>query len=297
MEVGDIKGRVDFGIITIRADEFRAVLRRFPEKLSDGLARSHRMYNVRTLALAGGDAYTIAILACVEQGNGEALGAARDLLEDLAPRWLLVVGIAGGMPAAEFTLGDVVVSTRIVDFSVEALLKDGTFEHAVTGGPVHHDVAIRVANLPAIEERRLDRELECSRSRSRLATRPAGRSLGRQVLWRRRKGVKKKNVRKSLQHHFGGASRAPPLVITAGAVAVERSARQRGGDEYRRGSGRRVSSLRSRWSPAVCTALPIPATCPSWPSAGSATSWATIGIPRGLSMLATARRRLRARSC
>lgn len=72
---------------------------------------------------------------------------ARDLLEDLAPRWLLVVGIAGGMPAAELTHGDV---RRLdpLDFSVEALLKDGSFEHAVTGGPIHHDSAILAGNCP-----------------------------------------------------------------------------------------------------------------------------------------------------
>src|SRR5262249_13523837 len=122
MDVGDIRGRVDFGILTIREDEFTAVLHRFSQKLEDGIARGHRHYNLRTLELDGGGAYTIAILRCIEQGNGEALAAARDLLEDITPRWLLVVGIAGGLPDAELTLGDVVVSTRIVDFSVEALL-------------------------------------------------------------------------------------------------------------------------------------------------------------------------------
>ena len=37
---------------------------------------------------------------------------------------MLVVGIAGGVPSHEFTLGDVVVSSRIPDFSVEAVIRD-----------------------------------------------------------------------------------------------------------------------------------------------------------------------------
>src|SRR5262249_42885228 len=136
MDIGEVKGHVDFGILALREDELRAVLRRFPDKLGDGRAQGRRIYNLRALALPGGGAYTLAIVRCVEQGHGEALAMARDLLEALAPRWLLLVGIAGAMPSSETSLGDVVVSTRILDFSVEALLEGPAFEHAVAGGPV-----------------------------------------------------------------------------------------------------------------------------------------------------------------
>ncbi|HEX2687846.1 MAG TPA: hypothetical protein VHN14_14565 [Kofleriaceae bacterium] len=43
------KGGVDFGVITIREDEFEAVLQRFPNKI--GIARGRRAYNLRTLKL------------------------------------------------------------------------------------------------------------------------------------------------------------------------------------------------------------------------------------------------------
>src|SRR5205814_326176 len=61
-----------------------------------------------------------------------------------------VVGIAGGVPSDELTLGDVVVSTRIVDFSVEAVLHDKPSEYALMGGPVHKDAAAILANLRAL---------------------------------------------------------------------------------------------------------------------------------------------------
>jgi nucleoside phosphorylase/tetratricopeptide (TPR) repeat protein len=211
VDIEEARGRVDFGILTIREDEFRAVLRRFPVKLGDGLVSGLRMYNLRTLDLNDGSAYTVAVLRCTEQGNGEALAATRDLIEDLAPRWILVVGIAGAAPAHELTLGDVVISTRIIDFSVEALLKDGSFEHAVTGGPVHHQASVLAANLPAVEE-----ALGAwNAPESIVAPRPPvdlapGNFYGDED-WQ-------KKVRRSLQHHFGGVPRAPRF--TAGALAV-----------------------------------------------------------------------------
>src|SRR5262249_17106030 len=66
MEVGDIKGRVDFGIITIREDELAAVLDRFP-KLD--IVKARRRYRIRQLQLPNGEVYTIAVVRCAEQGN------------------------------------------------------------------------------------------------------------------------------------------------------------------------------------------------------------------------------------
>ena len=146
----DHKGKVDFAILTIRDDEYQAVLDRFPPFTR---AKGRRVYNLHRLDLplsTGGGSYLVAVLRCIEQGNAEALDAARDVLEELAPRWLLVVGIAGGVPSDELTLGDVVVSTRIVDFSVEAVLQDKPSEFALMGGPVAKEAAVILADLRAL---------------------------------------------------------------------------------------------------------------------------------------------------
>lgn len=148
MRLADVKGKVDFGIITIREDEFEAVLHRFP---AAGRVSGRRQYNLRRVELPGGGSYLVAVLRCIEQGNGEAQSAAQDLLEDLSPQWLLVVGIAGGVPSDEFGLGDVIVSTRIHDFSVEAVLHEQGAEYALAGGPVDKDAAVLAANLPALK--------------------------------------------------------------------------------------------------------------------------------------------------
>jgi hypothetical protein len=87
MDAGALKGKVDFGIITIREDEFAAVLDRFPEEI--GIVSGRRQYNLRRLDLDGGGAYTVAIVRCAAQGNGEAQQVANALLAELARVTLL----------------------------------------------------------------------------------------------------------------------------------------------------------------------------------------------------------------
>src|SRR5215469_3890365 len=101
--------KVDIAIMTVLEDEFRAVRRRFKterRRISDG--RTYLIGEVKTEK----QTYTIAIKRCIEQANDVSQRLAHQMIHDLDPRLILVVGIAGGVPHDEFTLGDVVVSTR-----------------------------------------------------------------------------------------------------------------------------------------------------------------------------------------
>src|SRR5258705_5783972 len=141
---------IDIGILTIREDEFRAVLQAFPH--DHGIYKGrHREYTLRTADAGQGARYRLAILRQIEQGNGEAQEAARDLIDDLQPSLLLVVGIAGGLPSDDISLGDVVLSTRILDFSVEARKFQEHTTYNVGGGPIAKSIAAGVANLSARE--------------------------------------------------------------------------------------------------------------------------------------------------
>src|SRR6266481_476244 len=139
---------IDIGILTIREDEFRAVLQVFPD--GHGIYKGrHREYTLRTADAGQGARYRLAVLRQIEQGNGEAQEAARDLIDDLQPALLLVVGIAGGLPSDDICLGDVVLSTRVLDFSLEARkFQEGT-TYNVGGGPIAKSIAAGVANLGA----------------------------------------------------------------------------------------------------------------------------------------------------
>lgn len=203
--------RVDIGIITIREDENRAVLRRFePLATEDG----RRRYRIRRLDLPGGGSYRIAVVRCLDQGNSDAQSAADALLSDLAPRLILVVGIAGAVPAPELTLGDVVVSSGISDFSVEAVLHGNETEYALRGGPLHPFAALLAADLPAMD---VDGELgDWNTVESLTQPMPTvlledDRLYGDES-WKRR-------VRDSINRRFGTGRMGPPRAMS-GAIAA-----------------------------------------------------------------------------
>jgi len=199
---------VDIGILTIREDEFQAVLSAFPDDHLIYRGR-HREYTLRT-ADAGDDArYRLAILRQIEQGNGEAQEAARDFFDDLRPSLFLVVGIAGGLPSDDISLGDVVLSTRVLDFSVEARKFQENTTYNIGGGPIAKSIAAGVANLGA-------RDLELGDWWAELPPKPTV-SLGRGNLYGPPRW--QQDVRTRLQAHYGKqvAPRAP--IFSAGPIA------------------------------------------------------------------------------
>lgn len=130
--IAQLKGWVDFAIITIREDEFRATLQRFPtEDIIDG----QRRYSLSSVMTKSGHKRTVVVVRAPDQG--EARNTARDLIDDLDPDWLVLVGIAGATPSSRFTLGDVVVATRLQDFTIEARIEDEPLNNRTTGSPMH----------------------------------------------------------------------------------------------------------------------------------------------------------------
>ena len=200
---------VDIGIVTIRDDEFRAVLAAFPDEAGTVQGAS-RAYTLRHADAGGGERYQIAVLRLVEQGQGEAQDAARDLIDDLGPRLVLVVGIAGGRPSADVKLGDVVVSTRIHDFTVEARKAGEPPTYAVTGGPIDKALAGLVTNLAAREDELGDWTADLPKPPPVSWTKKG--QLSGPADWQR-------ELRAALDHHHGpgAAPRAP--VYVAGPIA------------------------------------------------------------------------------
>ena len=147
LETTEIKGKVDFGIITIREDEFDAVLQRFPPRANP---QGRRRYAVSHLQISGDRQYLIAVVRCPEPGRVTANSVTHDLIQDLDPQWILVTGIAGGVPHPEFTLGDVVAAIRLHDFSIGAAIEGSEPEHAIRGGWIHPAVQMHLAHLPAL---------------------------------------------------------------------------------------------------------------------------------------------------
>ncbi len=196
--------KVDIAIITIREDEFTAVRSRFQttrQRIPGG-----RTYLIGEVKTHDGQTYTIAIARCSDQGTDASQRLAHSIIHHLDPQLILVVGIAGGIPHDEFTLGDVVVSTRIVNPNVDAWLADGTIDYMMRGGPPHPVVEEIVSLLPG--EPQLAGWTDSIRlERPRLD--PEQADIKGDEGWRER-------VRKSLAWHFGeeqNRGRSPTFTI------------------------------------------------------------------------------------
>lgn len=205
--------QADYGIITIRDDEFRSVLKRFPPH---EFIQLERAYNIHNLHTRFGVTTRVAILRCREPGNTEAQNAAHDMISEINPDWIVVVGIAGGVPHDDFTLGDVIVSTRIHDFCVEAALQDQSREFDVRGGAVHKAIATVLVNLPALEK-----ELEGWNSDSSIGRGRPRVTIRDDDFYGGYEWISK--VKKSLKHHFSAKLRTrAPRVLGAPIASSDR---------------------------------------------------------------------------
>ena len=196
--------KIDIAIITIREDEFTAVRSRFQTKrqrISGG-----RTYLIGEVKTPDEQTYTVAIARCSDQGTDASQRLAHSIIHHLDPQLILVVGIAGGIPQDEFTLGDVVVSTRIVNPNVDAWLADGTIDYMTRGGPPHPVVEEIVSLLPG--EPQLANWADSIRL-ERPHLDPERADIKGDDVWRER-------VRKSLAWHFGeeqNRGRSPTFTI------------------------------------------------------------------------------------
>lgn len=146
LRLESVRGKVDFAVITIRKDEYEAVLDRFPNRKV--IVGGEWLYEHTTLNNRHGEEIRV-VVARTKQGHGAAQQTANNIVDDLNPKWIVLVGIAGGFPTDDFSLGDVVLASSLVDFSVTAAVQGGGTEYTSGGGPFHHDVERLLSWLPS----------------------------------------------------------------------------------------------------------------------------------------------------
>lgn len=123
-----------FVVITVRDDEYSAVKRRI--EACKPYAGRHRTYMHGTVTCKDSEKLRVALVQTPEQGPTLAQDTARDAIEDLDPLWIALVGIGGAIPETEFSLGDVVIATRLHDFCVGAYVEGKQAELTNQGGPM-----------------------------------------------------------------------------------------------------------------------------------------------------------------
>lgn len=136
LEVGDLKGKIHAAIITIRLDEYEAM----EAKLGEVRAVSGKnTYKYAEVTPEEGEPLSVVLTRVVGQGNTRAQGVASNIIAELDPAWIILVGIAGGVPDFDYSLGDVVLTTYLHDFSLTAASDEGVTRQ-VMGGDMHRDV-------------------------------------------------------------------------------------------------------------------------------------------------------------
>ncbi|WP_370961923.1 HEAT repeat domain-containing protein [Amycolatopsis sp. cg9] len=125
----------DIGLITIIGEESRAVIEWLEEH--DPSAEKRGPGGVRFVyradVPAGSGRSRIVMTQAIEQNQTSASNAADYLVEHFSPRFLILLGVAGGIHA-DVTLGDVVIGTHVIDYGPAA---------STSNGPRHRGSAFR----------------------------------------------------------------------------------------------------------------------------------------------------------
>jgi nucleoside phosphorylase len=116
----DESAPVDVAILTIIPEEYEAVFnylgRRQPVRPKDGVSTNYPSQFGEIWSKAYGKPYRVVLTYAGEAGPATATDATNDILNRWRPRYLVVVGVAGGLPLDGLKKGDVVVSRSIWNY-------------------------------------------------------------------------------------------------------------------------------------------------------------------------------------
>lgn len=120
----------DFVIITALEEERDAVLAHLPgnQRIMPS-AEDIRTYRFARVPVHFPDGskgeYTVAVLSLISMGRVEASLATSDAIRRWSPRYVLMVGIAGGIGDEGVNVGDVLLSSQVIDYEVQKLTDEG----------------------------------------------------------------------------------------------------------------------------------------------------------------------------
>src|SRR5271165_4491301 len=119
-----VEGAVDFVLVTALEEERTALLAKLPDcqPLPPGQQDIRRYYSGRLpVTLPGGPAghYSVVVMQLLGMGRLQAATATGDAIKRWHPRYIIMVGIAGGVAAKGARLGDVLVSQQVVDYELQ----------------------------------------------------------------------------------------------------------------------------------------------------------------------------------
>ncbi len=116
---------VDFAIITALEIEATAIVARLENHIIKQFEKeSIRTYHYGTIQ-GSNQRYRVVVAILPSIGNVPAANATTDTLTQWNPRFVLMVGIAGGIPQDDLDLGDVVIADQVVGYDYGKVTADG----------------------------------------------------------------------------------------------------------------------------------------------------------------------------
>jgi nucleoside phosphorylase len=121
---------VDFVILTALREELDAVLNKFPDFKqlppdSDSIYTYYQVDLPITFSDNSAGKYRVVATCLISMGRVQAVAAASEAIRKWNPRFLIMVGIAGGVAARKVQIGDVLVSDLVVDYELQKITPEG----------------------------------------------------------------------------------------------------------------------------------------------------------------------------
>lgn len=121
---------IDFIIITPLAEERDAILARLPgHRQLPPSAHDIRVYYASRIPVTFSDGseseFSVIVAPLAGLGHTEAATATSDSIRRWRPRYVLLVGIAGGIAKAGVSLGDVLISDQVADYELQKVTTEG----------------------------------------------------------------------------------------------------------------------------------------------------------------------------
>jgi nucleoside phosphorylase len=118
---------IDFAIIAAIEKEAKAVVRRLQNHTVNRFEDNDiRTYHLGTVPIRDTNQfYKVVVILLPSMGGISAANAVTDTLVRWRPRFLLMTGIAGGLPQDDLDLGDVVVSDQVVGYEYGKVSEEG----------------------------------------------------------------------------------------------------------------------------------------------------------------------------
>jgi len=118
---------VDFAIITAIEIEAKAVVSRLKDHTVKRFEdKDIRTYHCGTVPIPGTDQrYRVVVITLPSMGTISAANAVTDTIVHWNPRYVLMVGIAGGIPQDDLDLGDVLVAEQVVGYDYGKVTDQG----------------------------------------------------------------------------------------------------------------------------------------------------------------------------